>query len=122
MKKDNNVCIRIDRDGEQIERCKTKMEEIETSASDFAKILSLAGNEVRMKILLLLQEEERLCVCDLSEILGMKIPAISQHLRKLKDGDLVETERAGTTIFYYLTEEAKPVLQVLFQFITVEVV
>ncbi len=122
MKKDNNVCIRVDRDGEQIERCKTKMEEIDTSASDFAKILSLAGNEVRMKILLLLQAEERLCVCDLSEILGMKIPAVSQHLRKLKDGDLVQTERAGTTIFYSLTEEAKPILQVLFRFIAVEVV
>ncbi len=122
MKKDNNVCIRVDRDGEQIERCKTKMEEIDTSASDFAKILSLAGNEVRMKILLLLQAEDRLCVCDLSEILGMKIPAVSQHLRKLKDGDLVQTERAGTTIFYSLTEEAKPILQVLFRFIAVEVV
>jgi DNA-binding transcriptional ArsR family regulator len=75
-----------------------------------------------MKILLLLQDEERLCVCDLSEILGMKIPAISQHLRKLKDGDLVQTEREGTTIFYYLTEKAKPILQVLFQFIGIEVV
>ena len=121
MKKDNNVCIRVDRDGVQIERCKTKMEEIDSSASDFAKILSLAGNEVRMKILLLLQDEERLCVCDLSEILGMKIPAISQHLRKLKDANLVQTERAGTTIFYFLTEKAKPILQVLFQFVTVEV-
>jgi len=121
MRKDNNICIRIDRNGVQIERCKTKMEEIDNSASDFAKILSLAGNEVRMKILFLLQDEERLCVCDLSEILGMKIPAISQHLRKLKDGGLVQTERAGTTIFYYLTEKAKPILQVLFQFISVEV-
>lgn len=122
MKKDNNICIRVDRDGPQIERCKAKIEEVELAVSGLSRILSLAGNEVRMKILFLLQEEARLCVCDLGEILEMKIPAISQHLRKLKDADLVQTEREGTTIFYYLTENAKPILQVLFPFVTSELV
>lgn len=122
MKKDNNICIRIDRDAVQIERCQSKVKEIEQPVSGLARTLSLAGNEVRMKILFLLQEEERLCVCDLGEILEMKIPAISQHLRKMKDANLVQTEREGTTIYYYLTRQAKPVLEVLFQFLTVEAV
>ncbi|WP_431217102.1 ArsR family transcriptional regulator [Puia sp. P3] len=47
---------------------------------------ALAGNEVRLKILHLLEEEKELCPCDLSDMLGMSIPAISQHLRKMKDG------------------------------------
>ncbi len=34
------------------------------------------------------------CVCELVDILQMSQPAISQHLRKLKDSDLVkETKR-----------------------------
>ncbi|MBK9939143.1 MAG: ArsR family transcriptional regulator, partial [Chitinophagaceae bacterium] len=32
----------------------------------------------------LLEEEKELCPCDLSDILGMSIPAVSQHLRKLR--------------------------------------
>ena len=47
--------------------------------------LSSVGNSVRLKILYLLFEEKRLCVCDLSDILGMNISAISQHLRKIKE-------------------------------------
>ncbi|MDZ7694978.1 MAG: ArsR family transcriptional regulator [Balneolaceae bacterium] len=39
--------------------------------------------------------EEHLCPCDLSDILDMSVPAVSQHLRKLKDGGLVDN-RAET--------------------------
>lgn len=41
-----------------------------------------------------------MCPCDLSDILDMTVPAISQHLRKLKDAQLVTHERVGQTIFY----------------------
>ena len=105
--KDQNVCIRIDRDGLQIERCKNHIQEANASLTEMAQILALAGNEVRLKILLLLQAEEKLCVCDLSEILDMKIPAVSQHLRKMKDVRLVYTEREGTVVFYQINPEQK---------------
>ena len=78
-----------------------------------AQILALAGNEVRLKILLLLQAEEKLCVCDLSEILDMKIPAVSQHLRKMKDVRLVYTEREGTVVFYQINPEQKLTLDTI---------
>ena len=109
MKRSNdNICIRLDRDTKQIDRCKAKVAEISDSVSDLSKILSLTGNEVRMKILFLLQEEEKLCVCDLGEILEMKTPAISQHLRKLKDVKMVVAEREGVTIYYHIHPERKP--------------
>ena len=109
MKRSNdNICIRLDRDTKQIDRCKAKVAEISDSVSDLSKILSLTGNEVRMKILFLLQEEEKLCVCDLGEILEMKTPAISQHLRKLKDAKMVVAEREGVTIYYHIHPERKP--------------
>ncbi|MDH3650827.1 MAG: metalloregulator ArsR/SmtB family transcription factor [Saprospiraceae bacterium] len=101
-----NPCIRANRDEAQINRCKTLLSEFGTKAENASRIIDLAGNEVRLKILLLLQAEERLCVCDLSDVLNMKIPAVSQHLRKLKDAGIVITERDGTVIYYQISNQA----------------
>ena len=105
--KATNTCIRVFRDEQQILRCKKQMEHLEVILPNMAQLLALAGNEVRLKILLLLQEEGRLCVCDLSDVLGMKIPAVSQHLRKLKDAGIVFTQREGTIIYYQLSTGKK---------------
>ncbi|TXB62321.1 MULTISPECIES: ArsR/SmtB family transcription factor [Phaeodactylibacter] len=114
MKKDSNTCIRVKRDGKQIDRCKAKIEEIRVPISSLARMMSLVSNEVRMKILFLLRQEGRLCVCDLSEILEMKIPAVSQHLRKLKDAELVYFEKEGATIYYHIPSDIKSKLEIIF--------
>ena len=119
MKKiqDQNVCIRVNRDELQINRCKDRIEEVNCTLSGMAQILALTGNEVRLRILLLLQDEQKLCVCDLSEVLEMKIPAVSQHLRKMKDAGLVITEREGTVIFYQISSQSKPILDTILNLI-----
>lgn len=78
-------------------------------------MLALAGNEVRLKILFLIYEENELCPCDLSDILGMSIPAVSQHLRKLRDGGLIESRREGQTIFYKLVSGNDSLLRLIFK-------
>ena len=111
----NNSCIRQQADIEQINRCKKTVSELNESFDYLANGLSLVGNNVRLKILYLLFEEKRLCVCDLSDILGMNISAISQHLRKMKDRNLLETERDAQTIFYSLTPEYSTLLNPFFE-------
>ncbi|MCA9734118.1 MAG: winged helix-turn-helix transcriptional regulator [Deferribacteres bacterium] len=69
-----------------------------------AASLTAAGNEQRLKILYLLHAHHELCVCDLAEILELTDSAISQHLRKLRDRNLVKTRRQGQTIFYSLAK------------------
>ena len=86
---ENIKCIRLEADSEQIRRCREKIEILDENVQKTANILNLMGNAVRFRILLLLMEEKRLCPCDLSDILGMTIPAVSQHLRKLKDREMV---------------------------------
>jgi DNA-binding transcriptional ArsR family regulator len=54
-------------------------------------------------------------VCDLSEILSMTVPAVSQHLKKLREGGLVFTAQNGVTIYYRIPATAKPLLDTLFQ-------
>jgi DNA-binding transcriptional ArsR family regulator len=112
---ENNSCIRQKADIEQINRCKDTVSELNESFNYLANGLSLVGNSVRLKILYLLFEEKRLCVCDLSDILGMNISAISQHLRKMKDRNLLETERDAQTIFYSLTTEYEKMLNPFFE-------
>tara|TARA_R110001583_G_scaffold158611_1_gene310516 strand:- start:2496 stop:2870 length:375 start_codon:yes stop_codon:yes gene_type:complete len=112
---ENNSCIRQQADLEQINRCKETVLELNESFDYLANGLSLVGNSVRLKILYLLFEEKRLCVCDLSDILGMNISAISQHLRKMKDRNLLETERDAQTIFYSLMAEYEKMLIPFFE-------
>lgn len=67
-----------------------------------ADLLAVAGNSQRLKILYLLHAHLEMCVCDLAEVLELTDSAASQHLRKLKDKNLVKTRREGQTIFYSL--------------------
>jgi len=113
----NSVCIREQANPMQIKDCREKVAANERSFTQLSGILSLAGNDVRLKILYLLEEEKELCPCDLSDILGMSIPAISQHLRKMKDGNIVESRKAGQTIFYSLKGEHLKLLRPFFKII-----
>lgn len=116
MSKQN--CIREVADLNQINRCIKDLEKVDESVIKLANILKLAGNDVRLKILFLLSKEDQLCPCDLSDILDMSIPAVSQHLRKLKDTGIVETTRDGQVIFYALNDSFKEILQPSFNQIT----
>ncbi len=112
-----DICKRLQADIEQIKDCREKLKATSKSFLQLGKVLALAGNEVRLKILFLLEEERELCPCDLSDILGMSIPAVSQHLRKLKDGNIIEARKEGQTIFYFLCSEQLKVLRPFFKII-----
>lgn len=117
---EKNTCIRVLADVEQIKECKEKIAVNANAFGNLARVLELSGNEVRLKILYLLEEEGELCPCDLSDILGMSVPAISQHLRKLKDGNVIQSKRVGQTIFYSLTDDHLKVLRPFFKYINQE--
>ena len=112
MKK--QTCIREVADLNQINQCIQDLHDVESSILKLSDILKLAGNDVRLKILFLLNKEEELCPCDLADILDMTVPAVSQHLRKLKDGRVLNTIRDGKQIFYSLQEPYKEILTPMF--------
>lgn len=112
-----NTCIRVLADPVQIKDCKEKLRANEKSFEQLSGVLALAGNDVRLKILYLMEQEKELCPCDMSDILGMSIPAVSQHLRKLKDGNVVETRKVAQTIYYSLKAEHLKILKPFFKYI-----
>lgn len=113
--KNDQSCIRLFADELQINNCRKKLQENQDSFDKLSAVLALAGNEVRLKILFLLKEEHELCPCDLADILGMSNPAVSQHLRKLKDGNIITGRRDGQTIFYSLKPEQPDLLKPLIE-------
>ncbi len=69
-----------------------------------AELMKLAGNSTRLKLLYLLETMTEVNVSDLSELLGVSVSAVSQHLAKLRARGLVNSRRDAQTIYYRLTE------------------
>ena len=113
-------CIRVYADVKQINRCRQDIKNVDEAVGILAKALKLAGNELRLKMLILLDQESKICPCDLSDILGMTVPAISQHLKKLKDARLVDSNKVGQTIFYSISKSNNPFLNPIFKLLEPE--
>ena len=71
---------------------------------DILKFLKCLADETRFKLLKLLLDN-KLCVCELTEILDRTQPCISQHVKKLKDLDLIIEEKDKQWSYYTLDKE-----------------
>lgn len=69
-------------------------------AGDFFRIL---GDSTRIKILFAI-DNNRLCVCDIANILKMSKSSISHQLKILRDYNIVKTEKVGKEVFYELDD------------------
>lgn len=68
------------------------------------EILKLLGDPTRLTMLKII-EKEACCVCEFVAIFKISQPAISKHLRRIKELGLVKEERRGQWNFYSLNEE-----------------
>jgi len=102
-------CIREYKDQLKIDNYENLLSGFSKEFKNLSKIVGLIGNKVRLQLLWLINED-KFCVCDLADILQMSVPAISQHLRKLKDVDVIESSREKQTIYYKITEENKVIV------------
>ena len=70
---------------------------------DSIQIFKSLGDETRLRILHLLSHQE-LCVCQLTEVLGLGQSKISRHLAHLRNAGLVSDRRQGLWIYYSLVQ------------------
>jgi ArsR family transcriptional regulator, lead/cadmium/zinc/bismuth-responsive transcriptional repressor len=75
----------------------------EAALSNLAEFFKLFSDKTRVGILWALSFSE-MCVCDLGMLLKMKQPAVSQHLKSLRQMRIVRTRREGKTIYYTLDD------------------
>lgn len=76
------------------------MKQLETTAI----VLKLLGDKTRLSIMGMLMIHD-CCVCEFVDVFQMSQPAVSQHLRKLKDARLVKEQRKGQWVIYSLDQE-----------------
>lgn len=71
-----------------------------------AAILKLLGDKTRLTMVSILDNHD-CCVCEFVEIFKTSQPAISQHVRKLKDAGIVRETRRGQWIIYSLNKDSE---------------
>lgn len=68
-----------------------------------AEFYKALGDETRLKIIQMLLGHE-MCVCEIIDKLDMSQPAISHHLKILRQAGLVKDSREGKWIYYSLND------------------
>jgi DNA-binding transcriptional ArsR family regulator len=111
------ACIRKNVDLEVLNRLQRALHE-RSDLEELANLLTIAGNETRLKILYLLFQEPELCVCDLADVMGMTVSSISHQLSKLRAYGLIRKRRERQTIFYRLQDT--PFVEILKKLFTLE--
>src|SRR5947209_1165879 len=89
---------------EHTEQIADRVAPMSKQAREAAEFLKALAHETRLLILCILREGEK-SVGDLERILGLRQPAVSQQLARLRADHLVATRRAGKTIYYRLASE-----------------
>lgn len=86
-----------------------------TMKIDANTLFTALSNEIRLRCLMLIQNEGELCVCELIHALDLSQPMISRHLALLRDSGLVNDRRSGQWVYYSINPEledwAKTILQ-----------
>jgi DNA-binding transcriptional ArsR family regulator len=76
---------------------------------DMADTLNLLSDGTRLKIFWLLCHSEE-CVCNIASAVDMSAPAVSHHLRILKQAGLLHVTRKGKEIHYRIADTEQAVL------------
>ncbi|MEU5877487.1 metalloregulator ArsR/SmtB family transcription factor [Spirillospora sp. NPDC047279] len=73
-------------------------------AAELAPLFKALGDPVRLRLLSLIacHEGGEACVCDLTAAFELSDPTISHHLKVLKRAGLIDSERRGTWVYYWL--------------------
>jgi ArsR family transcriptional regulator len=89
----------------------------EAAAVDLARMFKALGDPVRLRLLSLIASFEggEACVCDLTGPFDVSQPTISHHLKVLREAGLVDSERRGTWVYYWVLPAALAKLSSLLQ-------
>ena len=83
----------------------TRIKKQLTGLEGLERIFKVLGDETRAKIVYALSQADRLCVCDIAQIVGLSLPAVSHHLRVLRELDMARARKEGKMVFYSLADD-----------------
>lgn len=69
---------------------------------DVTRLFTGLGDTMRLEIIFLLGEHERLNVGEIAAHFHLSRPAISHHLKVLKDARILKSQKSATEVYYWL--------------------
>jgi ArsR family transcriptional regulator, arsenate/arsenite/antimonite-responsive transcriptional repressor len=88
----------------------------EPEAAELAALLKAVADPVRLRLLSMIGSHTggEACVCDLTDAFELTAPTISHHLKVLRTAGLIDCERRGTWVYYWIVPAAVNRLGALF--------
>lgn len=77
----------------------------ENQAAELAKVFKALGDPVRLRLMSMIAsrgEGGEVCVCELTPAFDLSQPTISHHLKLLRQAGLIDCERRGTWVHYWV--------------------
>jgi ArsR family transcriptional regulator, arsenate/arsenite/antimonite-responsive transcriptional repressor len=80
----------------------------ESRAAELAAMFKALGDPVRLRLLSLIASHPggEACVCEISATFDVSQPTISHHLKLLRAAGLLDCERRGTWVYYWVIPSA----------------
>ena len=101
--KNDDMCEVFNSHEDVVDRVKERIPD-ENEFAELSEFFKIFGNPTRLKIISLLSAED-LCVCDISEALGLNQTTVSNQLRVLRANNIVKYQKEGKMARYSLTDE-----------------
>ena len=103
VQKEHDVCETEFVDKARVEVVRGSMPDAEL-LEGLSQIFKVLGDPTRLRIVSALGVKE-LCVCDIANLLGSSISAVSHQLRVLRNLKLVKHRKDGKMVYYSLDDE-----------------
>jgi ArsR family transcriptional regulator len=80
----------------------------EEAAAGLAQVFKALGDPVRLRLVSLIGAHQggQVCVCELNTAFNLTQPTISHHLKVLREAGIIDCERRGTWVYYWLVPAA----------------
>lgn len=87
----------------------------------FSRFFFALGDTTRQKILLVFDPGEEICVNDIARLFKLSRPAISHHLKVLRESQLVTCQKRGKEVYYRVNYPyCAEVLRVVHEFVSAQ--
>lgn len=83
------------------------------SAERLAPMFKALGDPVRLRMAAMIAAQPELCVCEITPAFDLSSATVSHHLKTLREAGLVDSERRGTYVYYWIKPEAIGALSAL---------
>jgi ArsR family transcriptional regulator len=82
---------------------------------DVLSVTKALSDGNRLRVMMALHDMTELCVCQLTEMLGLAPATVSRHMRILQNAGLVENRKNGRWVYYRLSAagKAEPILTIM---------